>query len=67
MNDFFLVLSKTVIFVISFIFMSNIVFKFLKKRNSSVNRWDIEVIVVATIMAAIITSIFKRVVKYFIY
>ena len=63
MNDFFIILSKTAIFVISFIFMSKIVFDFLKKKNLDENRWDVEVIVVSTIIAAIITSIFKRVIK----
>ena len=64
MNDFFIILSKTVIFVISFIFISKIVLYFLKKRNSSLKRWDIEVVVVSTIIAAIITSIFKHVIKH---
>ena len=66
MNDFFLILSKTVIFIISYIFISKIVLEFLKKRNPSANRWDIEVVVVSTIIAAIITSISKHVIKYFI-
>ncbi|MCL2155248.1 MAG: hypothetical protein FWH53_06260 [Leptospirales bacterium] len=66
MNDFFIILSKTIIFIISFIIVSNIVLKFLKKRDSSVNRWDIEVIAVSTIIAAIITSFFKHIIKFFI-
>ena len=66
MNDFFIILFKTVIFIISFIFFAKVVFRFLKKRNRSVNRWDIEVIVVATILAAIITAIFKHIIKFFI-
>jgi energy-converting hydrogenase Eha subunit A len=64
MNDFFLVLSKTIIFVISFIVTSKIVLEFLKNRNPAVKRWDIEVVVVSTIIAAFITSISKNIIKY---
>ncbi|MCL1864686.1 MAG: hypothetical protein FWF73_02620 [Spirochaetes bacterium] len=66
MNDFFIILSKTAVFIISFIFISKIVLTFIKKRNPSAARWDIEVIAVSTIIAAIITSIFKHIIKIFI-
>jgi len=66
MNDFTLILSKTIIFALSFIFVSKIVLNVLKKRNQSAKRWDIEVVVVSVIIAAIITSIFKHIIKYFI-
>jgi uncharacterized Rmd1/YagE family protein len=66
MNDFTLILSKTIIFVISFMLVSQIVFNILKKKNSSANRRDIEVIVISVIIASIITSIFKHILKYFI-
>ena len=66
MNDFFIILTKTVIFIISFIFFAKVVFRFLKKRDPSVNRWDIEVIAAATILAAIITGIFKHIIKFFV-
>ena len=61
MSDFFLILSKTIIFVVSFIVISKIVLEFLRKKNSSVKRWDIEVVAVSVIIAAIITSICKHV------
>jgi hypothetical protein len=66
MNDFFIILTKTVIFIISFIFFAKVVFRFLKKRDPSVNRWDIEVIATAAILAAIITGIFKHIIKFFV-
>jgi energy-converting hydrogenase Eha subunit A len=66
MNDFFIILLKTIIFIISFIFFSKIVLSFLKKRNPAAERWDIEVIAVTTIFAAIITAIFKHIIKFFI-
>jgi len=66
MNDFTLILSKTIIFVISFMLVSQLVFNILKKKNSSANRRDIEVIVISVIIASIITSIFKHIIKYFI-
>ena len=66
MNDFFIILLKTVIFIISYIFISEIVLRILKKKNSSASRRDIEVVAVSVIIAAIITSIFKHIIKYFI-
>ena len=66
MNDFFTILFKTVIFVISFIVISKIFLVFFKKRNPDAKRWDIEVIVVSTLIAAIITSISKHVIKHFL-
>jgi hypothetical protein len=66
MNDFFIILSKTIIFIISFTLVSKFFLEFLKKRNPNANRWDIEVIVISTLIAAIITSIFKHIIKFFI-
>jgi len=66
MNDFFIILFKTVIFIISYFTVSKFVFKFFKKRNLSAEFWDVEIIVVSVISAVIFTSIAKQVIKFFI-
>jgi len=66
MNDFFIILFKTVVFIISYFAVSNYAFSYFKKRNPSAEFWDVEIIVVSVISAVFITSAAKYILKLFI-
>ena len=66
MNDFFMILFKTFVFLLSYAFISKAVLKFLKKRNPSAKLWDIEIIAVSVVSSVIITSAIKHIFKLFI-
>lgn len=66
MNDFFLIIFKTSVFVISYMAVSNYALKFFIKRNSKAELWDVEIMAVSVISAAFITSFVKHFVKLFI-
>ena len=59
MNDIYLILYKTLIFILSYIVVSNIFYKFLKKKKESINLWDVEIIVISVITATLVTLFFK--------
>jgi len=66
MNDFFMILFKTAVFLISYAFISRAALKFFRKRNSSAKLWDIEIISVSAVLAVIVTSAVKHIFKLFI-
>ncbi len=66
MNDFFLILFKTSVFIISYIAVSGRVLKYFQRRNTSAKITDIEIIAVSAVISAIITSAAKHILKLFI-
>jgi len=66
MNDFFLILFKTAVFIVSYIAVSKAALKFFTKRNSSAKLWDVEIIVVSVISAVFLTSAAKYILRFFI-
>lgn len=66
MNDFFLILLKTAVFIISYLAVSRAALKYFIKRNPSANILDIEIVVVSVILSVSITSIVKHIFKLFI-
>ena len=66
MNDFFMILTKTAVFLISYFLVSKYVLKFFKKRNPSAELRDVEIIVVSIFFSVFITSAVKHILKIFI-
>lgn len=66
MNDFFMILFKTAVFLISYSAVSKFAFNYFKKRNPSAELWDVEIIAVSAISAVFITSAAKHLFKFFI-
>ncbi len=66
MNDFFMILFKTAVFLISYSAVSRLTFNYFKKRNPAAEFWDVEIIAVSVISAVFITSIAKHLLKLFI-
>ena len=66
MNDLYLILFKTTVFILSYFAVSKGVLKFFKKRNPSAKLTDIEIIAVSVVPAAFITSAAKHIFKLFI-
>jgi len=66
MKDFYLILFKTAVFIISYAIVSKKTLKFFKTRNLSAELWDVEIITVSVISAVIITSAIKYIFKLFI-
>jgi hypothetical protein len=66
MNDFFMILFKAGVFLISYSVISRVVFRFLHKRNLSARYWDIEIIAVSAVFSVIVTSLIKHIFKLFI-
>lgn len=66
MNDFFIIVFKTAVFVFSYFIISNRALKFFKKNNTSSDLYDIEIITVSVISSAFITSAAKHILKFFL-
>ncbi len=66
MNDFFMILLKSGVFLISYAVISRAVLRFLQKRNPSAKLWDIEIIAVSAVFSVIVTSLVKHILKFFI-
>jgi hypothetical protein len=61
-----MIIFKTAVFIISFYFISKTALKIIRKRNPMAQLFDIEVVAVSVIFAAVITSVFKQIVKILI-
>ncbi|PKL18631.1 MAG: hypothetical protein CVV49_04955 [Spirochaetae bacterium HGW-Spirochaetae-5] len=66
MNDFFMILFKAVVFLVSFAIISRVVLRFMQRRNPSAKLWDIEIIAVSAVFSVIVTSMVKHIFKIFI-
>lgn len=66
MNDFFIILIKTTVFIFCYITVSKALLKYVKRRNNSADYHDAEIIVISVIGSAVVTSIVKYIIRIFI-